>query len=63
MTNNLTPEIADGWRHISEIVNEPDDGIVQTASFRIRHVYSRRVFFLFGLRVCGLRECRVSFGV
>lgn len=33
MTNNLTPEqIADGWKHISEIVNEPD-GFVQLGDF------------------------------
>ena len=37
MTNNLTPkQIADGWRHISEIVNEPDDGMFQLGNYHPR---------------------------
>ena len=34
MTTNLTPEqIADGWRNISEIVNEPDWTRYETADY------------------------------
>lgn len=37
MTNKLTPkQITDGWRNISEIVNEPDDGMFQLGNYHPR---------------------------